>query len=186
MLISIKSKLKALCLAMGILAINHSAIANTEESEPSQPPPELERLEYFEGTWRCQQPAAPETPVGVFIWTVQLDLNDFWYVGNAEEIEFPDEREPINSREFLGYDAVSQKLFRFVVVGNGNSLNFTALDWQDETLVWEGAVVEGGNARPLRQEIIQDDEDKFTATYFVTDNTGEWQPAVNETCERVE
>lgn len=57
-----KTQLKInLAMAITLLTVNYSAIA-TE----SQPPLELNRLEYFEGNWRCQQPAAPAEPSGVF------------------------------------------------------------------------------------------------------------------------
>ena len=171
-----------LCFITSFFALSNSAIAQS----PATPPSELDRLQYFEGSWRCQQPAAPQEPTGVFIWTVQRDLNDFWYLGNAKEIELLEEREPINSREFLGYDAVSQELLRYVVVGNGNSFNFTATDWQEGILVWEGAVIDGGKLRALKEEIVRENKDRFTATYFVLDEAGEWQPVVDETCDRIE
>ena len=178
------ARIPIISFALTLSTINSFAIAETDSL--SQPPPELELLDYFEGTWRCQQPAPPEKPVAVFTWTVEKDLNDFWYVGNAEEIELPNKREPINSREFLGYDTVSKKLFRFVIVGNGNSFNFTASDWKDKKLVWEGAVIDDGTIQPLRQEIIRDSKDKFTATYFMLDGGEKWQPVVKEMCERLE
>ena len=172
----------SILLAITVLNIDDDAIA---QSESSQPPPELERLEYFAGKWRCQQPAAPETPSGVFIWTVQRDLNNFWYLGNAEETQSPNDGKPINSREFLGYDVAAKKLVRSVVVGNGNFFNLTATDWQDGILIWEGTVIDKGVSTPLREEIIRDSQDKFTATYFVTDDSGNWQPVVDETCDRL-
>ncbi|MDJ0743856.1 MAG: hypothetical protein QNJ32_10895 [Xenococcaceae cyanobacterium MO_167.B27] len=173
-----------LVLAITLSTISYGAIAQPEESKQSQPPPELSSLEYFEGTCRCQQPAAPASPSGIFTWTVRLDLNDFWYLGNAEETQSPNEGKPVNSREFLGYNAASQKLVRSVVVGNGNSYNLTASDWQDGKLVWEGTITRMGESIPLRQEIIQDSADKFTATYFIPDDPGNWKPVVNETCPR--
>ncbi|MDJ0690420.1 MAG: DUF1579 family protein [Xenococcaceae cyanobacterium MO_188.B32] len=171
-------------LAITLSTINYGAIAQPEELKQFQPPPELSRLEYFEGTWHCQQPAAPASPSGIFTWTVQRDLNDFWYVGNAEEIQSPNQEKPVNSREFLGYDTASQKLVRSAVVGNGNSYNLTASDWQDDKLVWEGTISRMGESTPLRQEITQDSADKFTATYFILDDRGNWKPVVNETCDR--
>ena len=177
------NKLNYAILAIAVFTINCRAIAQTE-SKPSQPPPELSRLEYFEGTWQCQQPAAPASPAGVFDWTVRRDLNVFWYLGNAEETQSPDDGQLINSREFLGHNAASQELVRSVVVGNGNSYNLTASDWQDNKLVWEGNIIRMGESTPLRQEIIRDSQNKFTATYFVPDEAGEWQPVVDETCDR--
>ena len=177
-------RLQIICLAVALSTINYAVMAQPEESEPSQPPPELNRLEYFEGTWRCQQPAAPASPSGVFTWTVGRDLNDFWYIGNAEEIQSPNDGKPINSQEFLGYNAASKKLVRSVVVGNGNSYNLTASDWQDGKLVWEGTITRMGESTPLRQEIIKDSQNKFTATYFILDDGGNWKPVVNETCDR--
>ena len=103
-------------LALTISTISYSAVAQPKESKISQPPPELSFLGYFEGTWRCQQPAASDSPSGIFTWTVRRDLNGFWYLGNAEAIKSPNEGKLINSREFLGYDAASQKLVRSVVV----------------------------------------------------------------------
>ena len=171
---------KLLILFLGIGSnFDGDAMAQAES------PPELNRLEYFSGKWRCQQPAAPETPSGIFVWTVKKDLNDFWYLGNAKETQSPDNGKPIDSREFLGYDAASQKLVRSVVVGNGNFFNLTATDWQDGILIWEGAVIDKGESIPLRQEIIRDSQDKFTATYFIPDDNGNWQPVVDETCDRL-
>lgn len=175
------TKLSILCLAISISNLDRDAVAQTES-----PPPELERLSYFSGEWRCQQPAAPETPSGIFVWTVQRDLNNFWYLGNAKETRSPNDGEPINSREFLGYDVASEKLVRSVVVGNGNSFNLTATDWQDDTLIWEGTVIDKGVSTPLRQEIIRDSPNKFTATYFIPDDNGNWQPVVDENCDRIQ
>ena len=170
-------------LAAVVSTINYRAMAQAE-SELSQPPPELSRLEYFQGTWRCQQPAKPETPASMFTWTVRRDLNGFWYMGNAEETQSPTNSQPINSQEFLGYNTASKKLVRSVVVGNGNSFNLTALNWQDNKLIWSGTVVDKGQSTPLREEIIKDSPDKFTATYFIPDEEGNWKPVVNETCDR--
>ena len=166
--------------------VNLVAIAATAKPAKSQPPPELNRLEYFEGTWRCQQPAAPASPSGMFTWTVKRDLNDFWYLGNAEETQSPNDGKPINSQEFLGYDLASKKLVRSVVVGNGNSFNLTASKWQNGKLIWSGTVVDRqkGGSIPLREEIVRDSQDRFTATYFVL-NKNNWQPVVDETCDRL-
>ena len=59
----IKLGLTLVFSAIGMIASAPTAL--------TQPPPELSRLEYFQGTWRCQQPAAPASPSGVFIWTVK-------------------------------------------------------------------------------------------------------------------
>ncbi len=183
-----------LSLAIIVSTINNSAISamprrnatvQIKESKPRQPSPELSVLEYFEGTWRCQQPAAPASPNGVFTWIVKKDLNGFWYLGNAEETKSPDDSEPINSREFLGYDAASEKLVRSVVVGNGNFLNLTASSWQDGKLIWSGKVIDNGKSILLREEIIQNSPERFTATYFIPDENGNWKPVVNETCDRL-
>ncbi|MGK7950599.1 MAG: hypothetical protein AB4368_17915 [Xenococcaceae cyanobacterium] len=179
------SLLSVISLAI-TLSITHGINqARSQDSEQSQPPSELTRLEYFEGTWRCQQPAAPASPLGVFTWTVQKDLNGFWYLGNAEETQSPDEGKPINSREFLGYNTASKKLVRSAIVGNGNSFNLTASDWQDGKLIWSGTVVDRGQSIPLREEIIQNSPNRFTATYFIADEEGNWKPVVDETCDRI-
>ena len=175
----IKSGLTLVFSAIGIVAI-----ATTASTQPS---PELSRLKFFQGTWRCQQPAAPASPSSMFTWTVKQDLNDFWYLGNAQETQSPNDGKPVNSREFLGYDIASRKLVRSVVVGNGNSFNLTASNWEDGKLIWSGTVVDRqkGGSIPLRQEIIRDSQDKFTATYFVPDEKDNWQPVVDETCNRL-
>ena len=171
-------------LALTISTISYGAVAQPKESKIPQPPPELSFLGYFEGTWRCQQPAGSDSPAGIFTWTVRRDLNGFWYVGNAEGIQSSNEEKPINSREFLGYNAASQKLVRSVVVGNGNSYNLTASNWRNGKLVWEGTIIRGGKSTPLREEIIQDGQDEFNATYFIPDDAGKWTPVVAEICDR--
>ena len=145
------------------IAISIGSVAIATTSVRSQPSPEIERLQYFEGTWRCQQPAAPASQKSVFVWTVRRDLNDFWYLGNAEETKSLNDGKPINSREFLGYDIAAKKLVRSVVVGNGNSFNMTASNWQDNKLIWSGTVVdrEKEQSISLQQEIIRDNKDRF-------------------------
>lgn len=91
-------KINTFGLAVTVLTASLTAIATPAISQPAA---ELEPLQYFEGIWRCQQPAAPASPSGIFVWKVRRDLNDFWYVGNAEETLSPNDGEPINSREFL-------------------------------------------------------------------------------------
>ena len=172
-------QLNLVSCAIILATINYSAIARAE----SQPPPELNRLEYFEGNWRCQQPADSTKPSGVFTWNVTLGLNDFWYLGKAQQTS--PEGQPINSQEFLGYDAAAKKLIRSVVVGNGNSYQMTADDWSNNKLVWTGTIVRQGSSFPLRQEIVRDSEDKFSATYFVPDDNDRWNPVVDEACDRI-
>lgn len=176
---------KTLGLTLTVLTINNNAIAQNTESIQPQPPKELERLEYLQGTWRCQQPAAPAPANSIFIWNVRRGLNNFWYVGNAQEIRAPNNAKPVSSQEFLGYNGASKKLIRSAVVGDGNSYNMTASDWKDGKLVWEGILFRMGTSIPLRQEIIRNSQDKFTATYFIPDKANKWKLAVNETCERI-
>lgn len=180
-------KIKILSLVAIFSTTSIIAIATTVKSVKPQVPPELDRLEYFQGTWRCQQPALPASPSSIFTWTVKRDLNNFWYLGNAEETQSADDSQPINSREFLGYNIASQKLFRSVVVGNGNFFNLTASNWRDNKLVWSGTVVDQdkGESIPLREEIVRDSQDRFTATYFIADEKDNWKPVVDETCDRI-
>ena len=151
----------------------------------SEPPSELERLDYFAGMWSCTQPADSDTPSDKFTWKVERGLNDFWYLGNAQQDIVPDDGEPINSQEFLGYDVAQQKLVRSVVVGNGHFYNMSADDWQEDKLVWQGAIVMNGKSTPLKQEIVRDSQDKFYATYFVPGEEDNWIPAVDESCDRI-
>ena len=167
-----------------ILANKGLSIAQSAPPKP-QIPSELERLEYFEGTWNCQQPAGSTKASGKFTWTVNQDLNQFWYVANAKQTLAPTNGFPINSREFMGYDAASKKLIRSVVVSNGNSYNLTAQNWQNNKLIWSGIIVRQGEATLLRQEIIKNSPDRFVATYFFTDDSKEWIPVVDESCDRV-
>ncbi|MEO0826928.1 MAG: hypothetical protein AAFW84_29840 [Cyanobacteria bacterium J06635_15] len=151
-----------------------------------QVPPELDQLAYFEGTWRCEQPADSLAFESVALtWLVERDLNNFWYVGYAEEMTSISNPNPVNSREFLGYDAAARHFVRMAAVGNGNLLNLTSSGWQGEQLIWEGTVTVEDQAIFLRQIITQESENQFSATYFILDDVShEWQPVVNETCER--
>lgn len=158
--------------------------ARSASSKP-QIPAQLERLEYFEGTWNCQQPADSTKASGKFTWTVNQDLNQFWYIANAKQTLAPTDGLPINSREFMGYDAASKQLIRSVVVSNGNSYNLTAQDWQDNKLTWSGVIIRKGEASLLRQEIVKSSPNRFVATYFFPNKSKEWIPVVNESCDRL-
>ena len=161
-------------------------LSQAQSASPKpQIPSELERLEYFEGTWNCQQPAGSTEASGKFTWTVNQDLNQFWYVANAKQTLAPTNGFPINSREFMGYDSASKQLIRSVVVSNGNSYNLTARDWQDNKLIWSGVIIRQGEATLLRQEIVKNSPDRFVATYFFADESKEWIPVVDESCDRV-
>ena len=169
------------------LTLIDRGLSQAQSPPPSQSsiPIELERLEYFEGAWNCQQPAGSTKPSGNFSWTVKQDLNQFWYLGIAQQTLSPPDGLPINSRDFMGYDTASKQLIRSVVVGNGNSYNLVAKDWQDNKLTWSGIMVRKGQATPLREEIVKNSPNKFTATYFFPNNAGEWIPIVDETCDRL-
>ena len=177
---------KALILASTVFTINYGVIAQETKPQKPQPPKKLERLEYFQGTWRCQQPAAPASANGIYIWNVFIGLNNFWYVGKAQETRTPNNAKPINSQEFLGYNGASKKLIRSVVLGDGNSYNMTATGWKDGKLIWQGILFRMGTSTPLRQEIIRHSQNKFTSTYFIPDEANKWKPAVSETCNRLQ
>ena len=179
----------------GLMAIALTLTANlslsqvAEEKQSSQSfqlPPELAQLAYFQGNWRCEQPAESSSSEPIILnWQVKRDLNDFWYIGYAEEIASETNPEPVNSQEFLGYDPVSRRFVRLAAVGNGQLLNLTSSGWQDEEFVWEGSVTTQDQLISLREIITRENEDKFAATYFVLDvASNEWQPVINETCER--
>lgn len=180
-----KSIINSLLWSITSLAMIDSRLS-IAQSPPSKPkiPTELQRLEYFEGTWRCQQPANSTKPSGGFSWTVKQDLNQFWYLGNAQQIDTSPGNLPINSREFMGYDSASKKLIRSVVVGNGSSYNLVAEDWEDNQLIWSGVIVRKEQATPLRQEIIKNSSNKFTTIYFFPNKNEEWIPVVDESCTR--
>ncbi|MEM9539311.1 MAG: hypothetical protein AAGA60_07340 [Cyanobacteria bacterium P01_E01_bin.42] len=149
-------------------------------------PLELDRLAYFEGTWSCEQPGdLPDDRAIVLTWTVERDLNDFWYLGYAEEMRSPTNLKPVNAREFLGYNADLQRLVRFVAVGNGNFLKLTSWGWENEQFVWEGSLIRMGDSIPIRQVIVKKNNDSFAATYFIRNeaNNG-WQGVIQETCDR--
>ena len=41
-----------------------------------------------------------------------------------------------------------------------------------------------GQATPLREELVKNSPDQFTATYFIPGKKGELTPVVDETCDR--
>lgn len=166
------------------LAITMASSSPIVVMAQSQPPPELERLAYFEGNWLCRQPANNTDPSGEFIWNVNLGLNNFWYLGTVIQTQPKKDSQPINSREFLGYDVVANKLIRSVIVGNGTSYQVTADDWQNNQLVWTGSIIRKGKLSSIRQITVQDSPNKFTTTYFFPSESAKWLPVVNETCDR--
>jgi|GEM_PF-6086441 len=153
-------------------------------STQAKPPEELERLKYFEGEWTCRQPADSTEPAGEFTWNVELGLNNYWYLGNAEQTLAPTDGQPIKTKEFLGYDMAMGKLVRSVVAGNGNSYSVSAEDWQDGKLVWQGTIAMQSKSTPWKLEVVQAGSDRFTTTYFVRGEDDSWLPIVDESCDR--
>ena len=180
-----RSIIKFLLWSIVSCILINKGLSQAQPASQPQIPSELKRLEYFQGTWNCQQPADSTEASGKFTWTVNQDLNQFWYVANAKQTLAPTNGFPINSREFMGYDAASRKLIRSVIVSNGNSYNLTAQDWQDNKLTWSGIIVRQGKATLLRQEIVKNSPNRFVATYFFPNESKEWIPIVNESCDRI-
>ena len=186
---SLGSRLLGLLAIGWVFSIDSSLVAWVlKEEQPlssSHPPNELEQLVYFEGNWYCEQPTISSSEPIALTWNVERDLNNFWYIGYAEEVISETNPEPVNSREFLGYDPSARHLVRLIVVGNGNSLSLISSGWQGEQLIWEGTLVRTGESIPIQQVITREDENKFYATYFVRDNTNNsWQPVIDEICDR--
>ena len=178
--------LLAVSFLVTVSAVSSQAVEEKQSSPDSQLASELDEIEYFEGSWRCEQPPNSLSPESTVLdWQVERDLNGAWYFGYAEEVATATNPEPINSQEFLGYDAVSNHFVRVSAVSNGNLLNMASLGWQDEQFVWKGTVTTRSELISLRQIITREDENTFTAAYFVLDAASdEWQFAVSETCER--
>jgi hypothetical protein len=154
-------------------------------AQPLSLPPELEQLVYFEGVWRCEQPTGGTSESVALTWKVERDLNSFWFIGYAEEIPSATNSQPVNSRDFLGYDTAARRFVRLVVVSNGNSLNLTSSGWRGDQFVWEGSVVRTGRSIPIREVITKESANRFAATYFALNNAKDgWQPVINETCSR--
>ena len=184
---SICPRLAAIAL---ILVADLAFLAPVAQAEPPsqsfQVPPDLDQLTYFQGTWRCEQPAGSSASEPVTLtWTVERDLNNFWYLGYAEELTSATNRNPVNSREFLGYDTHSKRFVRLVVVGNGNSLNLSSPGWQGKKFLWEGTLIRRGQSISIREVITKESNQRFAAIYLVRNNAhNDWQPAISEVCER--
>jgi hypothetical protein len=148
-------------------------------------PPELEQLVYFQGVWRCEQPLEETSESVALTWKVERDLNNFWFIGYAEEMPSATNSQPVSSRDFLGYDTAAKRFIRSVVVSNGNLLNLTSSGWRGDQFVWEGSVVRMGRSIPIREVITKESANRFAATYFVLNNAEDgWQSVINETCRR--
>lgn len=164
-------------------------IAQSQEKQASQPPPELNQLQYFQGTWRCDgKPIDPSSslPPIELSWNVKRDLDNFWYIGQAEQKRSPVNPNPIKSREFLGYDAASKNFIRLIVASGGDLLNFRSPGWQARTLIWEGTLVTRGQKIPLRETITQKNENEFSATYYdFSQAEGQWKPQSEEICKKL-
>jgi hypothetical protein len=156
---------------------------------PAQVPglyPELDQLQYFQGTWTCKSREVSSFTSGQqadITWSVRPDLNGFWYLGREEEKLLAPGAIPLKKSEFMGYNPASKKFVRTIVVSNGNLIEFTSSGWKEDQLVWEGSLVEIAQKRSLRQTFVKKSPSEFEVTYY-TKKGDSWQPAFQQICSK--
>lgn len=172
--------------SIAITIFNLNGIALAQQQLDNRNFPELQPLQYFEGSWSCRQPTDSIEISGQFNWTVKPALNNRWYIGKSQKVRPSSlNSQIVIARDFFGYNKASEKLVRSVIIDNGNSYKVTATNWQSNQLVWDGTLIEQEQTMPFRQIIEKDSRYKFTATYFLLDSEQTWKPIVEETCIRI-
>ena len=137
----------------------------------------LEDLTYFEGTWSCQIKDV------TYDWTIERTLNDFWFEGGAVSTNEATAGNVLTS-EFMGHDASTGALFRFILTAEGNYFGLESNGWRDGELFWEGEMVRPDRILPLEGTLTQISEDQFTSVYFAQLNGADWVPVQSERCDR--
>ena len=170
-------------IATAIVSSNIEATA--QNVQKPQPSPELEQIEYFRGNWRCygqEVNSAQPLPPTELTWNVERSLDNFWYVGQAQEQKTFSNPKQTSSQEFIGYNGASEQFVRLQVASNGNLLNLSSPGWKGKQWVWEGTVVDAGKELPIREVITQRSRSEFTAVYYLKDRSGENTPVIEEIC----
>lgn len=163
-----------------------SAKAITAASVP-KPPPELDQLKYFVGTWHCTGadfagPLGPEHPMQQTV-KARMELDGFWLIERLEEKKTKENPHPLKGIYAKAYDP-GQK--QFVTTWNDSTGGWstqTSDGWESDKLVLVGDYTNSGQKMPTRDVYVKKSPRELSHTVELKVKD-EWSKLVEETCKK--
>lgn len=171
--------------AFSILAI--AAFAATVSAATafaqSSPPPDLQNLKSFAGTWRCTGTAfktqwGPEHPTVATIHVTWI-LDSYWMQATYAEEKTAKNPHPAAGHAYWGYDPQSKRFVGHAVNNFGGHEAIESDGMKGDTLVWSGNM--GGVA--TRDTFVLKSAKVVTHTTEL-EIGGQWLAADAETCAK--
>lgn len=152
-----------------------------------RPNRDLDQLKYFQGTWRCVgQPSASGNRAVELSWTVEPDLEAFWYIARVKQQQPRAKALALETREFLGYNMADNRFVRIIASSQGELLDLSSPGWRADELVWEGTVSTKGRKLSIRETIKRISDQAFAATWWQQNiKSKQWDVIGQEACQKV-
>lgn len=154
---------------------------------PPVPPPEMEQIAVFAGSWTCEGTLPGEPPLKTRAeTTITRDLNDYWYSARSvTRIEGGTPKE-VTRLIFASFDPVMKQFVGGWVDSRGDWLTHTAPGWTGDTLVFLGHLQSTAVRKMTRETFTRPTaEAGFKRTFEIMDlMKRSWVVLAEETCRK--
>jgi hypothetical protein len=155
---------------------------------PPKPPPQLEQLKFFAGTWHCEGKgfaspfAAAEHPLKATV-TVKWTLNDFWQTFAYEEKKTKEHPGAAKVAGTWGWDAGGKRFVRADADAFGGWFTATSTGWAGDQLVWVGDLSTRKGMLSARHAFTKKSDKEFEHAFEMT-VAGKNTPVFAATCKK--
>jgi hypothetical protein len=173
-----------------ILALALASIAGAQPAAPPGPPAELDKLDYFAGTWHCTGKAFanPMGPEHATTATVHADreVGGRWLHARYDEDKTAANPTPYHVGVYMGYDAGKKQFVQGCVDVFGGYCTQTSSGWSGDELVFEGAVSGSPDGKPAvgRDSFTNKGADHFVHTGAMQGADKSWVKTDQESCHK--
>jgi hypothetical protein len=155
------------------------ALQPPSASPPALPRPatELGQLQFFAGSWSCQDQDHRPSQV-----RVGLDLDGFWYSVRVEVPPTPEAPRGLRAQLYWGYDPALKQFVETGVDTLGGFGTEMSPGWQGDRMVWTGDLLALGERTEIRETFYR----RATVLQHTVETRlkGAWSVVTDETCRR--
>ena len=142
-----------------------------------RPAPELGQLQFFAGSWSCQDQDHRPSQV-----RVSLDLDGFWYSVRVEMPASPEAPRGLRAQIYWGYDPALRQFVETGVDTLGGFGTEMSPGWQGDRMVWTGDLLAMGERTEIRETFYR----RATVLQHTVESQvkGQWSVVTDEICRR--
>jgi len=168
-----------------------SAAAMPMPAGPPKPPPEMDQIKMFVGSWKCEGkgvmgPGMPEMPIKAAV-KVKPVLDGMWQQVDYEMKMKKTKEMPVTPKGtgMTGYDPTTKRFVRTFAGNFGDyESGVTSPGWEGDKMVWSGDINNMmGEKLQFRHTFTKKSDREFTEKYE-TNAKGTWTTWGESTCKK--